>query len=124
MTNYRIGAGHGLLIGATALLVPQPRSENRVQAAQRDYGADGGAQEAGLHIILEWNSLGTFTELTALIAQFSFGSSLTSLVTGNFPDRLGVYHLYNGIAVLPQSIRRRTFITDLRVVVKNLVQIP
>lgn len=121
--RYRVGVGLGLAYAATAVITPQPRSPDGVQAAERTLGADGSVWENGLYIWLLWSSAGRAPLYQALLAQFSLDDSLRNAVTIWAPNFEREWHLYQGWAIRPRSPNYARFARDIRILVRDLTQL-
>lgn len=118
-SDYRISAGHGVAYASLVLIDPQPRSESRVEAAQREYGVDASMYEAGLHIVLQYSAL-DIEDYAALLEQFGLNSFVTRPITGWYPDHAGIYRRYDGIAYRPPNPKREWWLKDIRLTVSRL----
>lgn len=112
--------GHDVALLSLATIVPQPRSPQGVQAAQRDFAADGSVFETGLFIRLLWSSLGSETQYQALLTQFSLDTFLRFSVTLYAPNFERVWTRYNGSAIRPSATNYAIFPRDIQIVVNRL----
>lgn len=120
---YLIAQGHSVALLDLDPIVPQPRSPEGVQAAQRDFGADGSVFETGLFIRLLWSSLGSATEYQTLLAQFGLDDQLRQAITLYAPNFQRVWVRYNGYAIRPSVVNYATFQRAVVVLVRDLEQI-
>lgn len=123
MPDYLVATGHGVALVDLDPIVPQPRSPNGVQAAERDFGLDLSVYEQGLFIVLEWSSLANATAYQTLLAQLGLDSGLRSAITLYAPNFEREWHRYNGYAIRPQSINYVSFPRAIRIMVNQLEQI-
>lgn len=123
MPQYLMENGHGVALVDLDVIVPQPRSNNGVQAAERDFGVDLTVYEQGLFIILEWSSVASGTALQTLYTQLGIDSALRSSITLYAPNFEREWHRYNGYAIRPASIGYSAFPRSIRILVNQLVQI-
>lgn len=120
---YLLGLGHSIALVDLVAIVPQPRSPEGVQAAERDFGADGMVYERGLFIPLQWSSLGSVSAYQSLLAQFDLDDFLSKSVTIYAPNFEREWHRYNGYAIRPTSSNYAIFPRSIVIVVNRLVQI-
>lgn len=123
MPSYLMENGHGVALLDLDVIVPQPRSNNGVQAAERDFGVDLTVYEQGLFIVLEWSSVANSTAYQTLLTQLGLDSALRAAITLYAPNFEREWHRYNGYAIRPQSIGYSAFPRSIRVLVNQLVQI-
>ncbi|MGP1664947.1 MAG: hypothetical protein ACTS5I_03335, partial [Rhodanobacter sp.] len=98
MPSYLMAQGHSVALVDLDPIVPQPRSPQGVQAAQRDFGADGSVFEQGLFINLLWGSLGSVAEYQTLLAQLGLDDQLRQAITLYAPNFEREWIRYNGYA--------------------------
>lgn len=120
MSVYLMEDGFNVALVDLDPIVPQPRSTAGVQAAQRDFGADGSVFETGLFIVLEWTNLGSVSEYQTLLGQLGLDSALRNAITLYAPNFERVWTRYNGYAVRPATPNYTYFPRDVRVVVNRL----
>jgi hypothetical protein len=123
MSRYYLALGHSVPAADLDLIVPQPASPVGVQAAQRDFSADGSVFETGLHIWLLWNSVGSASNYQDLLTQFGLHNARRAAVTLYAPNFQRGWAIYNGYALRPQTPTYARFARDVRVLVRDLVQI-
>lgn len=120
MPQYLIADGFNVGIDDLDPIVPQPRSTAGVQAAQRDFGADGSVWEQGLYIVLEWSSIGSASAYQTLLEQLGLDNALRNAVTLYAPNFERTWARYNGYAVRPNTVNYATFLRNVRIVVNRL----
>lgn len=120
---YKVGIGHGLLVGALSTISPQPRS-NGVQRTRRSYAADGSIYQESSYVILEWAVLNDDNEYGTLLNLFGLVVGLTSPVTILCRNEFFAFTLYNGTAVQPDmgsQVHWEWFPRDIQILVRDLV---
>jgi hypothetical protein len=118
---YLVADGFNVALVDLDPIVPQPRSPARVQAAQRDFGADGSVFEIGLFIRLQWTSLGNNpATYQTLLGQLGLDNALRNAITIYAPNFERVWTRYNGYAIRPQVANYTTFLQDVVIVVNRL----
>lgn len=120
MSQYLMADGFNVALESLAAITPQPRSTAGVQAAQREYGADGSVFESGLFIVLEWTSLGSATDYQTLLGQLGLDNALRNAITLYAPNFERVWTRYNGYAIRPAATNYAIFPRDIRVIVNRL----
>lgn len=120
---YLVAQGHDVALLDLDPIVPQPRSPEGVQAAQRDFGADGSVFETGLFIRLQWSSLGNATAYQTLLAQLGLDDQLRQAITLYAPNFEREWKRWNGYAVRPAAANYAIFPRDIEVVVNRLAVI-
>lgn len=123
MPLYQMATGHDVALLDLDPIVPQPRSTNGVQAAQRDFGSDGSVFEQGLYLVLEWNSLTSAAAYQTLLAQFNLDDLLRQAVTIYAPDFQRTWRRYNGYAIRPTNPAYVSFPRNIRMVINRLESI-
>lgn len=123
MPLYQVAQGHSVALLDLDPIVPQPRSPQGVQAAQRDYGADGSVFETGLFIRLQWSSLANEAAYQTLLAQLGLDDQLRQAITLYAPDFEREWRRYNGYAIRPEATNYAIFPRDIIIAVNRLAVI-
>lgn len=123
MPLYQMASGHDVALIDLDPIVPQPRSPDGVQAAERDFGLDLSVYEQGLFIVLQWSSIQNATGYQTLLGQLGLDSALRQAITLYAPNFEREWHRWNGYAIRPTSPNFAIFPRDIRILVNQLEQI-
>lgn len=121
--SYKVGIGHGLLVGALSTIAPQPRSDG-VQRTRRSYAADSSIYQEAPYILLEFAVLNDSNEYGTLLNLFGLVVGLTSPVTVLVRNEFWADTLYNGTAVQPdqgKDAHWEWFPRNITILVRDLV---
>lgn len=123
MTVPLLGIGHGLTLAQLVPFVVEPDIPEGVTYAQRDFAADGTVHLQGLHCVLEWAVFDGVDDLDATLAQLGLDedTDTRSAVTVYLPTTRQKWHVYNGWAVAPSTIRYALWPQGVRVMLNGLI---
>lgn len=123
MTVPLIGLGSGLALGALVPFVVEPNIPDGVAYAQRDFGGDLTVHEQGAFCVLQWAVIDGVDDLDALLTQLGLeeDTDQRAAITAYLPTKRRIWHVYDGWAIMPQTLTYQFFPTNLRVMLNALV---